>query len=129
VIVLDTHAWIWWLSEPDRLSSAAQRAIDRADRVGVSPISCWELATKVSRGKLTLDRPLTLWMRQALAHPRSTVVTLTPEVAVLAGELAHGEIHGDPADRLIAATALVHQTVLVTKDERLRDFERLRTVW
>ena len=129
MIVLDTHAWIWWLSEPERLSAAANQAIDRAQRVAISPISCWEIATKVTRGRLVLDRPLTLWMRQALAHPRSMVAALSPEVATLAGELASDEIHGDPADRLIAATALVHEAPLVTKDARLRSIARLRTVW
>ncbi len=129
MIVLDTHAWLWWLSEPERLSRAAHQAIDRSDRVGISPISCWELATKVTRGKLELDRPLHTWMRQALAHPRSVVAALTPEVAVLAGELGEAGFHGDPADRMIAATAIVNDTVLVTKDARLRAVARVRTVW
>lgn len=129
MILLDTHAWIWWLSEPARLSPAAARTIDRADRVAISPISCWEIATKVSRGRLTLDRALGVWMRQALAHPRGTVLDVTPEIAVLAGELGPGELHGDPADRMIAATALVHHLPLVTKDERMHGFERLRVVW
>ena len=73
--------------------------------------------------------PIGVWMRQALAHPRATVLDVTAEIAVLAGERAPGEFHGDAADRLIAATALVHHLPLVTKDERLHGFERLRVVW
>ena len=58
MIVLDTHAWIWWVSEPDRLSSRAHAAITSARRVGICPISIWEISTKEAKGRLSLDRAL-----------------------------------------------------------------------
>jgi len=129
VILLDTHAWIWWHSEPDRLSERARVAIDGATRVGVSPVSCWELATKVAKGRLVLDREVDVWVRQALAHPRAELVPLTAEIAVAAGLLGRQGFHGDPADRMIAATALHHGVLLVTRDRAIREHLGARAVW
>ncbi len=129
LIVLDTHTWLWWLSEPGRLSEPARAAIDRAQEVGVAPISAWELATKVSRDRLSLDRPVDAWVRQAFAHPRTRQLEMTWPIAVLAGQLGLRGLHGDPADRIIAATALHHDCPLVTKDSRLRTFDELLTIW
>jgi PIN domain nuclease of toxin-antitoxin system len=129
VILLDTHAWIWWVSSPEQLSPAAREAIEGAHELGVSPISCWELATKVSRGKLRLDRDLEVWVHQALARPRVTVAGLLPEIAVAAGRLGSQGFHGDPADRMIVATAMHHDSLLVTKDGAIREFTPVRTVW
>ncbi|HLE84455.1 MAG TPA: type II toxin-antitoxin system VapC family toxin [Thermoanaerobaculia bacterium] len=129
MILLDTHAWIWWVSAPEQLSPAAREAIEGAHELGVSPISCWELATKVSRGKLRLDRDLEVWVHQALARPRVTVAGLLPEIAVAAGRLGSQGFHGDPADRMIVATAMYHDSLLVTKDGAIREFSPVRTVW
>jgi PIN domain nuclease of toxin-antitoxin system len=127
--VLDTHAWVWLVSEPKRLSRRATAFLARTGPFGVCPISCWEVATKVAIGKLTLDRDVRLWVRQALADERVTVAQLTTDAAVTAGLLGREGLHGDPADRLIAATALHLQVPVVTKDARLRRFRRLETVW
>ena len=129
MIVLDTHAWIWWVSEPGKLSTKARAAIEYASSIGVCPISCWELSTKVVRGQLELDRQVSVWVKQALARPRVVVAELTPEIAVLAGELERKGFHGDPADRLIAATAIHHGAELVTKDRRMRGSSAVRSVW
>jgi PIN domain nuclease of toxin-antitoxin system len=129
VIVLDTHSWVWWVSEPDRLSSEARDAVLYAGRLGICPISVWEIATKVTRGRLTLDRDLRVWVRQALARPEAVLLDLTPDIAVRAAELGSQGFHGDPADRLIAATAIVHGAELVTKDRKIRAFPGVRTVW
>ena len=129
MIVLDTHAWLWWVSEPDSLSHVARNAIDQTETVGICPISCWELATKVSKGKLTLDREVRVWVRQALAHRRVTVLDISPDIAVTAGGLGGMGFHGDPADRMIVATAMHHGVGLVTKDHRIRSFDRVHTIW
>lgn len=129
MIVLDTHAWLWWVSSPDALSAAAREAVEGARELGVSPISCWELATKVAQGKLRLDREIDVWVHQALARPRLRVAELLPEIAVAAGRLGDEGFHGDPADRMIVATALHHDSLLVTKDQAIREFERVRCVW
>jgi PIN domain nuclease of toxin-antitoxin system len=128
VIVLDTHAWIWLRSDPDRLSSAARAALD-GERVMLATISCWELATLVRLGRIALDREAGSWVAQGLdAEPRVTAVPLDPEVAVAAGGLGES-FPGDPADRIIYATALSLGCQLVTKDRRLRAFAPDRTLW
>lgn len=129
MIVLDTHAWIWWVSEPQRLSSRARAVIEYAAEVGVSPISCWELSTKARLGRLRLDRDVAVWVKQALDRPRVTVAELTPAIAVRAGQLGRGEFHGDPADRLIVATAIELGAELITKDKRIRGYDAVRSVW
>ena len=128
MILLDTHAWIWWTASPARLSSRARAAIDAAAEVGVSVISVWELATLVAKRRLELDRDVLAWVRQALALPRVALVPLTPEIAVASASLAP-EFPGDPADRILAATAKALGARLVSKDARLRKLERLPVVW
>jgi len=128
VIVLDTHAWLWLASAPKLLSPKARAAVERAARIGICPISCWELSAKVARGKLRLDREVRLWVRQALALPRVELLLLDEDIAVLAGQLGR-ELPGDPADRLIAATAIQLRAELVTKDRVLRACKALRTIW
>lgn len=128
MIVLDTHAWIWLRSDPDRLPSAARRAIDR-ERAMLATISCWELATLVRLGRLALDRDATAWVSNALtAEPPVEAVSLGRDVAVAAGELGE-PFPGDPADRIIYATARSLGCRLVTKDRRLRDFAPDDTIW
>lgn len=129
MIVLDTHAWLWWVSEPDKLSADARAAIDYAKVLGLCPISCWELSIKVAMGKLTLDRDLTVWVTQAVARPRLTVLPITPQIAVAAGQLGKRGFHGDPADRLIVASAIEHGARLVTKDGAIREFPEVQTIW
>lgn len=129
MIVLDTHVWIWWVSEPEKLSVKALAAINYTRTVGICPISCWEIATKVTQGKLSFDRPLRVWVRQALARPGVILTELSADIAILAGELGQQGFHGDPADRLIVATAIEHGAELVTKDRRIRAFANVRTVW
>jgi PIN domain nuclease of toxin-antitoxin system len=127
VIVLDTHAWIWWTADPDRLSGRARHAIEQATEVGIAAISCWEVAMLVEKARLDLDRDVLVWVQQALAQPRCTLLPLTAEVAVAAARL--GSEGSDPADRLIAATAISQRAALVTTDQRLRRSKHLQTIW
>lgn len=129
MIVLDTHAWLWWVSDPERLSPAAREAIDRSDAVGVCTISCWEVAMLVVRGRIGLDRDVGVWVEQALGHDRVRSLSLTPQVAVSAALLDQGRFEGDPADRIIFATARSRDSLLATKDARLRSFDPDGTIW
>ena len=129
MIVLDTHAWVWWVSAPDKLSSRATSAINDAKRIGICPISCWEISMKVTMGRLEIDRDVRLWVREALGRPRVVVLQLFPEIAAAAGQLPRRDFHGDPADRLIVATTLHHDAELVTKDGRIRSYAAVRTIW
>lgn len=129
MIVLDTHAWLWWLAEPARLSPAARRAIDEAEKVGVSTISAWELTMLTLRGRISLDRDVRAWVGQAFAHTRVTAIPPTADVAVAAGLLDGGGFPGDPADRIIYATAQASRARLVTRDEAIRRFDGRDTIW
>ncbi len=128
MIVLDTHAWLWWLSGPERLGKRATRAIDKADRLGVPAISVWEVAMKVQTGRLRLNQPVATWVEQGLAvDPRLELLPLLPSISVESAALSWD--HRDPADRLIVATARVYESSLVTADERIRASGLVRCIW
>ncbi len=127
VCVLDTHAWIWWIAAPDKLSPRARGAIDAATELVVPAICCWEVAMLVAKRRLELDRDVLVWIRQALAQPRIELHALSPDASVRAASLQSA--HRDPADRMILATALVSRAPLISKDERLRASELVDVVW
>jgi PIN domain nuclease of toxin-antitoxin system len=128
VIVLDTHAWLWWVSGSSQLGGKARLEISRAKRIGVPAICCLEVATGVAKGRIELDRAPLDWMRDALALPRVELLPITPPIAAKAAELPP-DFPGDPADRLIAATAILESALLVTRDARIRKCPGLRTAW
>ena len=131
MIVLDTHALVWWLQGAKRFSPAAKRAVEGARRQGpliVSAITLFELATLVRRGRLALEVPGEQWISALPALPQLRFEPVSAELARLAGSL-NEEMPGDPADRIIAATAMSLGMKLITADERLRGVQRLQTVW
>jgi PIN domain nuclease of toxin-antitoxin system len=128
MIVLDTHAFLWWADESPRLSARARHAVEQADALGVCAISCWEIAMLVEKQRMRLDREVIVFLRQALALPRVEMLPLTPEVSVAAARLGSSSL-ADPADRMIAATALEAGAAVVSKDARLRGVEGLKTIW
>ena len=132
VIVLDTHVWVWWLSDPDRLSRRVVAAIERevaaGDPVRVSAISVWEVAMLVQRERLRLAVSLERWLDLARAMPELDLVPVTPEIARAAVALP-GDLHEDPADRMIVATARELGATLLTKDARLLDYPHVRSLW
>jgi PIN domain nuclease of toxin-antitoxin system len=132
VILLDTHALLWWLSDRDRLPAAARQRLDDLVAAGemarVSAISCWEIAMLVDRGRLELTMPAAAWVHHAQSLPFLEFVPLGPEEALAAVALP-GFPHRDPADRMIVATALRLGATLVTADQRLRDYPPLPTLW
>ena len=117
-VVADTHAILWWRGDPARLSSAALRALERADPVLLSPISIWEVSTLIRLGRVRLDRDLLDWLAD-LASEGIALADLTPRAAVDAGSWSPEEFPGDPADRLIYATARDLRAPLVSKDEKM----------
>jgi PIN domain nuclease of toxin-antitoxin system len=131
LIVLDTHAWIWWLANPDEISRAAREAIDRAmekEEVMISSISSWEIALLVRKGRLELTMPVEDWVARSEALPFLQFVPLDNRIALRSNQLP-GEIHDDPADRIIIATALTLGVPLVSKDTRIRDYPHVATIW
>jgi PIN domain nuclease of toxin-antitoxin system len=128
VIVLDTHAWVWWLTEDPRLSESVRAAAER-EAVGVAAISCFEVALLARRGRIGLDRDVRDWIRVGLAVDGVRLLALDAEVATDAALIDGDGFPGDPADRLIYATARRHSAPLATKDRRLRAFDPANTVW
>jgi PIN domain nuclease of toxin-antitoxin system len=120
-LLLDTHALIWWHAGGGRLSETARRAIDDADSILVSPITCWETATLHRLGRVVLDREPLVWVGDLFRESRIVVAPLSPEAATWAGLLGEA-FPGDPIDRLLYATARDRRVPLVSKDERLREF-------
>lgn len=129
--LLDTHAWVWWVTEDRRLSAPARRAIDHSQAKGdlsISLISVWEVAKKVEKTQLVLDRPVDQWLELAVARPGLNLVELTRPILVESCKLPP-PFHGDPADQLIVATARDRDAVIITKDERIRAYAHVRSVW
>lgn len=131
MIVLDTHVVVWWVSGSSRLSARAKRAIEQALRQGpavVSAISVLEIATAVRRGRLALESPPEEWFADLQALPELRFEPVSVEIARLAGGFAD-TAPGDPADRIIVATAQTLRAKLVTADARLRESPHLVAVW
>ena len=129
--LLDTHAWVWWVTQDQRLSSRAASAIRRAagsEDLWISLISVWEVAKKVEKQQLALDRPLDRWLDQAVSSPGLGVWEMTRPILVESCELPP-PFHGDPADQIIVATARRHEAVVVTKDDRIRRYAHVRSMW
>jgi len=132
VIVLDTHALVWWMSSPDRIPAKARRVLDASvaegKPVAVSSISVWEIAMLVERGRLELTLPSGVWLAHLEQLSWLSFVPVDNRIAVRAVHLEEYP-HRDPADRIIVATALGLNATLVTADRRLHDYRPLRTVW
>ncbi|NOZ68188.1 MAG: type II toxin-antitoxin system VapC family toxin [Deferribacteres bacterium] len=128
MILLDTHAWIWWSTSSSKLSKRAQKAINASEIINISAISCWEVAMLVSRKRLVLDRDVEVWIDLALKLPRVRLVPLTPHIAVRSTRLEKG-FTGDPADCILVATALEYGSPVVSKDERLKHYPGLSVIW
>lgn len=126
MIVFDTHAWVWFAADNRLLSDAAIDAIQDADRIGVSAISVWEVGMLCAKGRLQVAPDVRQGVDAALALDRVELLPLSPEVAVLSTKLA---LHGDPADRIIVATAQVAGAQLVTKDERIQQSGLVPSIW
>lgn len=124
LVLLDTHAWVWLLNGDPKLNTKAVKAIERSlseEAVLLSAISPWEVAMLVSKGRLTLDRDVWEWVNAAVCIPGIRLESISPEIAVASTRLP-GNIHSDPADRLIAATARHLGALLITDDQQLLDY-------
>jgi PIN domain nuclease of toxin-antitoxin system len=121
LLLVDTHTLIWMVEEAPRLGVQAAEALNRAgweNRIAVSAITPWEIAVLVSKGRLQLGADVMQWIREALAKPGVQLVPLEPEIAVASTRLPF-EMHIDPADRILVATARHLGATLVTADRAL----------
>ena len=129
MILLDTHIWVWWVHGDERLTSKQSEIIQasEADIIGVSAISCWEIAKLVENRRLELPVLLEKWFEQALSYPGIRILELTPEISIESTRLP-GEFHRDPADQIIVATARINNCPLVTSDERILNYSHVETI-
>lgn len=131
MIVLDTHAWIWFISNPDLLSKRAKKAVNAAVKdksILISSNSAWELALLVTKNRIKLTLDVTDWIAKSESLPFIQFVPLTNSIAVKSVNLPL-PLHPDPADRIIIATALSVGAPLVTKDKKLLDYAPTKTIW
>jgi len=131
MIVLDTHASIWWADSGSKLSKRARqviRAEARRRELIVSAISIFEIVTLERRGRIAFKTSAVEWLADLRRLPELTIHPVTGDIAERAGGLGDA-FPGEPADRIIAATALVLDAALITHDTKLIEVPNLETVW
>lgn len=126
VIVLDTHVAVWWTTEPARLGAKAAAALASADVIGIPAIVYSEVSLLVRKDRLELDIPVSEWADLVQRIPRVESIALTAEIALLADTL---DMHPDPADRFIVATARSRGASVLTKDRLIRAQRIVKTIW
>lgn len=118
MILLDTHIWLWWVNGDAQLKPAWVERIAQADRVGVSIMSCLEVAWLEHHGRIELPCPRREWFTKSLEGSGIDLIPLSGDIVSLAVDLP--EHHRDPQDRLIIASALHHQARLISADGKFR---------
>ena len=129
--VMDTHALVWWAEESPKLSKKARQAAKAAAKrreLIISAFSFYEIARLERRGRITPKIPVSEWFKYVRSLPGLTIQPVTDEIAERAGGLGDA-LPGDPADRLITATALVLDAPLITADTKLHAVPSLTTIW
>ncbi len=117
-LLLDTHVWLWSLAAPEKLGRRVRAELARAgNELWLSPVSVWELLVLAERGRVRLDDEPRRWAREALSQVPLHEAALSHEVALRSREVVLP--HQDPADRFLAATALIYELTLVTADDIL----------
>lgn len=127
-LLLDTHVWIWTQEQPDAIGSGSRTLLETTtDELCVSAVSSLEIARLVAGGLLELRGSLDRWVRSAIDSIEARSIDVDHRVAIEAYKLP-GRFHKDPADRLLVATARLHDLTLVTADERILAYRSVRTL-
>ena len=129
--LLDTHAWVWWNMAPKKLSRKALAAIEAADgysEILVSAITPWEFCKLLEKGRIGISCDPQEWLSEALRMPKLRLVPLTPTLAYRSTVLPP-PFHDDPADQIIVATAREENATIISKDQLIRDYPHVRTIW
>ena len=126
MIILDTHVWIWWINQDSQLPQKFSTYIqaEQMNGLGVSAISCWEVAKLVELNRLQLHITVDQWLSQAVQHPIQ-LLPLSLEIAVGSSRLP-GTFHRDPSDQIIVATARHYDCPLVTQDRLIRAYPHVK---
>lgn len=121
--LLDTHIWLWWLLGQPDLAANERAALDALAAAGtppaLAPISLWEAQMLAAKGRLEIDSPLAHWLPMAAAPETVTLMPMDVGVMLALDKLPRG-FHGDPADRIIVATARAYGLTLATRDGNIR---------
>ncbi|OAB59990.1 twitching motility protein PilT [Phormidium willei BDU 130791] len=122
MIILDTHIWIWWVDDNPKLSSQNREIIrsQQDNGLGISIISCWEIAKLVEKNRLNLEISLEEWLDTAINYHQIQVLHLNLPIILESTRLSG--FHADPADQIIVATAKVHGVTLVTQDQKINHY-------
>jgi len=132
MIVLDTHVLLWWVSRSEALSAVAEKAIkrtlDEGSEVIVSAISAWEVSMWIDKERLILSMDVESWFDEVSQIDGVRFMPVDSEIGIKSTVLP-GDFHKDPADRMIVATARKLAVPLVTADEKIRNYEHVRTIW
>ena len=128
MIVLDTHIWVWWVDGNQRLTQQHREWIQQYQYqgLGVSIISCWEVAKLVENNRLVLSCSVSEWLEAALAYPGVQLLNLTLPIVVESTQLVG--FHRDPADQIIVATARIYGCRLLTVDEKIINYPDVQTL-
>jgi len=128
VIILDTHIWIWWVDDNKRLTQKHREwiAMHQSSGLGVSVISCWEVAKLVEKNRLVLSCSTEDWLNTALAYSSVRLIPLNLPIIVQSTQLIG--FHNDPADQIIVATAKVNNCSLLTADQKILDYRDVETL-
>ena len=129
MIILDTHIWVKWVLDESQLPSVFCDKIrdHETDGLGVSVISCWEVAKLMELKRLSFEIDVHDWINQALSYPGIQLIEFSPRIAVESTQLP-GEFHRDPADQIIVATARVHDCPLLTMDKKILDYKHVKFI-
>ncbi len=123
LLVLDTHIWVWWVSQDGRLAHDLREVIIKAGRVCVSASSVYELVQAVVRGRLKLTLPISEWLECATRGAGIEVIPVDAQIAEAGARLP--QVHGDPLDRLIIATAVAYRARLMSQDGKFSGYPEL----
>lgn len=122
--LVDTHIWLWHLNGDPTLPSRVKKVIDACaleNELYISAISVWEIAMLVSKNKIILNTSCHAWVNKSLSLPGISLIPLSPEIAIESCILP-GNFHGDPADRIIVASAKIENLCLISRDEKLHTY-------
>jgi PIN domain nuclease of toxin-antitoxin system len=128
MIILDTHIWVWWVQNDSQLTKQQQKWLTdyESDGLGVSILSCWEVAQLVEKKRLILPLAIDKWLEVALAYPGVKLLNLSLPIVIDSTQLS--VFHSDPFDQLIVATARFYNYPLLTADTKILNYPDVQTL-
>ncbi len=132
MILLDTHILVWFISNPEKLSKKAKKAIEREidtkKQILVSSISIWEIYMLVKKDRIKLTIDIDSWIKKIEQSGLFEFVPIDNQISIKSVEL-NNKFHEDPADRMIVATSLILDAKLITSDKKILNSKKVQTIW